>query len=176
MKKYALVASALLFACNPPAGDPNADRNGDGIADPAGVRAVDVVNQQAPSSPVGVVIGVLLDAYTGAPIADQTITIASGRGITLTATSDANGAFTVTSVAFGAFGLSIEREGYVPVNTVEYTDNGNDLGDFPTDNFVTDYGRIYLLPSDSTFAVTVVTAGGAVVANKEIIVDVGSAF
>ncbi len=178
MKKYALLASlaSLLFACNPPAGDPNADRNGDGIADPTGVRAVDVVNQQAPSSPVGVIIGTLRDAYTGAPIADQVITVASGPGIQLTATTDANGAFTIDSVAFGYYGFNIVRENYVPVATVLYNELDEDLGEFPTDNYVTDLGQVYLLPSDSTFAVSVVTYSGLPVANKEIIVDVATAF
>jgi hypothetical protein len=172
MKKYALLAS-LLFACNPPAGDPNADRNGDGIADPTGVRGVDVVNQQAPSSPVGVVVGTLRDAYTGAPIADQVITVASGPGITLTATTDANGAFTIDSVAFGYYGFNIVREGYVPVATVFENELNDDLGEFPTDNYVNNLGDVYLLPSDSTMAISVVTASGLPVANKEIIVEVG---
>jgi len=179
MKKYAAIAafaSLFVVACNPPAGDPTADKNNDGIADPTGVRGVDVVNQQAPSAPVGNIIGILLDAYTGAPIAKQDINVQSGRGVQLKTTTDDSGAFLVASIAFGDFGISIVKDGYIPVNTVMNIGNGGNLGFFPTDNFVIDEGQIYLLPNTSSIGVSVTTQSGFFAANKQIIVDVASAF
>jgi Carboxypeptidase regulatory-like domain len=162
-------ALCLMSACLPSSGDENVDRNKDGIADTGagGVRGVDTVTLQAPSSPNATIWGVLVDGVTGEPLADQDVTIFTAKNASNTSRTDATGAFAIEGVAQGDYLLTATRDGYVTARLLgQVAINGN------IDNQSKNIGRVYMLPSTGTLSVTVLGEDGQTVNNATVIVRV----
>ncbi|MCC6808410.1 MAG: carboxypeptidase regulatory-like domain-containing protein [Deltaproteobacteria bacterium] len=155
---FAACASMAMVGCQARGGNPKLDANGDGILDPdeGSVRAPDVINQEAPSSPVATITGTLLDAYTGAPIVGATVKVLSAAltparqagagGDALQgneATSQAGGVFFIKNNAPGFQDVEITAPGYAKAKLkaeVKLPDAGG-----PTNNSVTNLFEIFMV-------------------------------
>jgi len=109
-----------------PVGPANAvDKDRDGIAD--GGRPVTKVEKQAPSSPVGSVQLMVVDAATGAPLKDMEFKVAVSKPVydadgkpladtAISAKTDQSGYATVNDIPFGDFVWSIGSDTYMPAS------------------------------------------------------------
>jgi hypothetical protein len=116
-------------------------------------------------NPLGTVGGMVIDGATSAspaPIAGATASLLIG-GQSLTATTDANGVFSIAKVPSGNFILSISNAGYQTAS-INATLNGA-VGNFPIKNPVTTIGPIGLLKNDGSFTVKLEDETGAAVAS-----------
>jgi hypothetical protein len=60
------------------------------------------------------ITGIILDAWNSSPVSSATVSVTDAQLKTLTATTDANGKYTITGVASGAFTGTITKTGYNP--------------------------------------------------------------
>lgn len=151
MKRILIACTVMaLAACS------GKDENGDGIAD--GVVSPNSVSQVAPSTPVGTVSGQVLK-LDKSPLDGVKVTLIVGDQ-TLTANTNASGAYSFTKVPAGAqASLTFEKAGYVTARAGGTVPSS--AGNFPINNGNLNGGQIALAALTSTARFRVITADGA---------------
>lgn len=151
----AVSALVIFIAC----AQKQTDANGDGIAD--GVVSPNAVSQVVPSSPVGTISGMVLNANKE-PLADVNVTLVLGIGGTdgaYTATTATNGTYVFKNVPGGSSAeLFYSKSGFTSAHMS--TSVPGSSGNFPLNNGNGNGGIVTLAQLNETLKFTIFTAQG----------------